>query len=405
MPKSRWTAVIVNYNSADYLPACLAALDAATHPPAEVIVVDNASTDDALEVLRGYPEVRVLAQEVNRGFSGGANAGLDAVGSEFALILNADVEIDAEFGGALEAAFDRHADVAAVGPLLFFPESDRMQHAGGWVILPRVLSNHRGYGQPVSAEFLEEADVDYVIGGAMGLRMQAVRAVGGFDERFQPAYYEDMDLCFVLRAAGWRTRYIPSLRGIHHEGVVLRGSAAAHRFMHANRLRFALKHLTPEQWRRDFIPAEIEDLRRRVADASGPWWPDVTKATALEAVLRNPDLPGLGTPAAPLDADLLDRLRLAHERVRDAATLPDPPPLERIAHGPDRADQLALEVRRLRAFAEDLRDRQQAFNVSMLDALSAQDRMNREQLALVLTLALDALQHLPAGAAEGSEPA
>lgn len=394
MSTSRWTALIVNYNSVEYLAACIDALEANTSPPAEVLVVDNASSDGSVDVLRGDPRVRLLAQSQNLGFAGGANAGLAAVTTEFALLLNPDVVVEPTFGAELVAAFDRDPEVGVVGPLLLFPESDRMQHAGGWLILPLVHSNHRGYAQPISPEYLEETDVDYVIGSAMGLRMCAVRAVGGFDERFFPAYFEDLDLCVTLRAAGWRTRYIPAMRGVHHEGVVLRGSPAQHRFMYANRLRFAMKHLTPEQWRTEFIPTEIEDVRRRVAAAAGPWWAETSKATAIEAVLRNPNLAAAGTPSLPFDPEHFDRARAFLDQA-SAMSLPEPPPLERITEGPHRRDDIAAELGRLRRFAEDLRDRQQTVNRLIAGALAAQEQMHREQLALVLALALDALQYLP----------
>jgi hypothetical protein len=100
MRASRCTAVIVNYNSADYLAARLDALAGSAQPPAEVIVVDNASTDNSLAILRDYPWVRLLVQPENRGFSGGANAGLAAVETEYALVMNPDVEVDPSFGEA-----------------------------------------------------------------------------------------------------------------------------------------------------------------------------------------------------------------------------------------------------------------------------------------------------------------
>ncbi|MGH9176867.1 MAG: glycosyltransferase family 2 protein, partial [Vicinamibacterales bacterium] len=93
-----WTAVVVNYNGAGYIESCLAALQRTRPAPAEVVVVDNASTDDSLQELHGFPRAIVQAQPRNRGFAGGANAGIASVETEIALLMNPDVEVDEDFG-------------------------------------------------------------------------------------------------------------------------------------------------------------------------------------------------------------------------------------------------------------------------------------------------------------------
>lgn len=393
--------MIVNYNGADYLGPCIEALERATLPPAEIVVVDNASTDDSLAELVAYPRVDVRPQPRNLGFAGGANVGLSAVETEFALLMNPDVEIEPDFGHALLAAFERDRRLGAAGALLFYPDGKTVQHAGGMLTFPQVWSSHRGQGQELTPALEREADVDYVAGGAMGLRIAALRAVGGFDERFYPAFFEDADLCVRLRAAGWRVRYFPSLRGIHHEGVTLGDSPLRYHYAQANRVRFALKHLSSVQWRRDFVPAEVARIRHALAEAAGEHWPEQSGLSGTEAVLRNPDAPEAGLPVTALHAALLPGVREALEAARVAAAIPEPLP-----DPPGPAARLRMRFadgREMQRIAEALL-RQHEFNRAVVAALEAQDKLNREQLALVLTLALDLLQYLPITHPPGSAP-
>jgi GT2 family glycosyltransferase len=392
MPTSRnasrppgWTAIVINYNGADYLPACLHALEQTVAPPVDIIVVDNASTDDSLQELHGYPRVNVLAQPRNLGFAGGANVGLAAVETEYAVILNPDVEVEPGFGTALLEAFDRHPRLGAAGALLLYPDRQTIQHAGGALNRADMTTRHLGYGETDRERYNHERDIDFVTGGAIGLRLSAVRAIGGFDERFAPVYYEDVDLCLRLRAAGWGVRYFPSLVAIHHEGVTLERSAAYHHLIHANRLRFALKHLSSAEWREQFLPNEIARLRHALATVSGADWPARSGASSVEAVARWPREAGNWELPTPITSDALEAVRAARAALGAGLQRPETPRpsllgrLRNMLSNPPPewhtyVDQSIAHV-----------------NETLLAALDAQDRVNREQVAIVLTLALDLL--------------
>lgn len=390
MATGRWTAIVVNYNGAGHLEACLAALSRSTMRPADALVVDNASTDDSLQELHGYPRVDVLRQPRNLGFAGGANAGLARVETDYALLLNPDVEVEPSFGAELVAAFDADPRLGAAGALLLYPDGRTVQHAGGVLEQPLLTTHHRGAGSTDLAAWTRPADVDYVTGGAMALRMTAVRAVGGFDERFTPVYYEDVDVCVRLRSQGWEVRYLPALRASHHEGVTLQRSAAYFHYVTANRLRFALKHLSPSVWSDIFVPAEIARLRHALATTKGVDWSYETGAAAIEEVARAPlaaaDWSRL--PGAPGGA--LTGLSDALAAARRTAPLPQPPQ----ARG--RVGRL-LQVfsPRWRAWLDEALAQQRHANEALLAALSTQDQLNREQTALALTLALDLLNRVP----------
>ncbi len=384
-PDGRWAAVIVNYNGSIFLDPCLRALFACSVPPTEVVVVDNASTDDSLQELTAWPRADVRSSPVNLGFAGGANLGIRATEAPFVVVLNPDVEVDPEFGAALQRIFVAAHRLGAAGAKLRYPGKNTIQHAGGVVERPLLTTHHRGYGEPDQGQWDSSVDVDFVTGGAMALQRTAFDDVGGFDEDFFPAYYEDVDLCFRLRAAGWQVRYEPSLTAAHFEGSTLGQSISYFRSFHKNRLRFALKHLSQGAWWNEFLPAEIERLRGELSAITDGDWPARSGAEAIEALARTgrrlqTDVPVLnGEPlAATLPA--LDELR------QRAGIQPGPE---------DQKSSIGDRLRRLRrsfstrAYTDDLFWRQRAFNDAVVRAFQAQDRLNREIIADLLLAMLE----------------
>lgn len=406
-----WTAIVVNYNGDTFLDACLIALQGVRLKPAEVIVVDNASTDDSLLELNGFPWANVLAQRENLGYAGGANVGLAAVETDYAVILNPDVELDPDFGRALVETFDARPRLGAAGALLLYPDGRTVQHAGGTIARPSLFTDHRGRGEPHSAKYEVEAEIEFATGAALCLRMSAVREIGGFDEQFTPAYYEDVDLCTRLARRGWEVRFIPALRGLHYEGVTLEKSPAYYSHIHRNRLRYALKHLSPAAWRREFVPAEVERLRHELKVATGEDWPATTGAGAIDTLLsttgerhnwQHPSLLSEGTfPTEPPATDDLHPLL-----GRTAPFAPgDPSLLGRIG---------SLINFLPRWYLRRALSGQRAFNEALVRNLIdqqqlnlQQDRFNREQTASILLyalLTLDRLAHYESRVPEIPDP-
>lgn len=390
---SGWTAVIVNYNGAPFLDSCILALQRCTLPPAEIIVVDNASQDDSLLELHGFPEVHTIAEHQNHGFAGGANIGLAETETGYALILNPDVQVDPNFGAALVHAFAGNPRLGAAGALLLYPDEETVQHAGGILERPVMTTRHAGYRSRLTELELQEQDVDFVTGAALGLRLAAVREVGGFDEALTPVYYEDVDLCVRLRSAGWQVRFNPYLRAIHHEGVTLGRSESYYRHFHRNRLRFALKHLSGDEWRAEFVPAEIARLRGDFQALEDAAWPEISGAAAVDRLLREGDAnEALWEMESLLSPSSLTALPAAVRDARERAAVPTAPLQSRIPL-----------VGRLRNAINDLGPRwyidtalaeQRRFNESVVEALEAQDRVNREQTATTLLFALLALERV-----------
>lgn len=381
-----WAAVVVNYNAGVFLDGCLRALYGGTLPPAEVVVVDNASTDDSLTELAGWPQVVVEASPTNLGFAGGANRGIARTEAPLLVVLNPDVDLDPGYGLALLQAFAADVRLGAAGGKLRYPDGKVIQHAGGVVEYPLLTTHHRGYGETDHGQWDEPADVDFVTGGALAVRRAAFDTVAGFDESFYPTYYEDVDLCFRLRDAGWRVAYAPELSGTHFESVTLGRSPEYYRLFHRSRLRFALKHLAPEAWWREFIPAEIERLRGELSAVEDADWPVRGGAEAIEALARLGSIPRGDAPPAIRGEPLASTITSLRE-VRQRATIH--PPVSEPGTSWRRRARRWLNRLSARAHADKLFWRQQAFNDAVVRMLEAQDRLNRELTAQLLLALLD----------------
>jgi GT2 family glycosyltransferase len=172
-------------------------------------VVDNASTDGTAAFLAAeHPEATVVTTPENLGFAGGVQAGLDAVETPYAALLNNDAEADPGWLDALVAHLEAHPEAAAVTSRMVLADRPDVLNNTGVVLLPGGYGTDRGYGDPESA-YPRPDEVFGFSGGAAALRMSAVREIGGFARRFF-LYYEDTDLSWRLRLAGWTIRYEPA---------------------------------------------------------------------------------------------------------------------------------------------------------------------------------------------------
>jgi GT2 family glycosyltransferase len=255
--------IVINWNGAAFLAACLQALLAQVTAKDEIIVVDNDSTDHSVELVRAhFPGVQVLCNARNRGYAGGANTGLRAARGDVLVLLNPDAEVHDECLAVLKGAL-QDKRVGIVGCKLYYPGGEVIQHAGGIINFPQATADHHSYRQHDNGQWNQEREVDYVTGAALALRRDILDEVGFFDEGFYPAYYEEADYCFRVRRAGYDVRYVPQAVATHHEHTAL-GEKSYHylRYFHRNRLRFVLKHRGPGYFLDDFVPAELDWLAK-----------------------------------------------------------------------------------------------------------------------------------------------
>ncbi|MGY1824792.1 MULTISPECIES: glycosyltransferase family 2 protein [unclassified Blastococcus] len=202
------TVVVVTWQGAHLLTPCLDSLRRQTFPH-RVLVVDNASTDGTAELLAARPDVRVIRTVENLGFAGGVQAGIDAVDTPFVALLNNDAVADDHWLEELMTAARAHPGCAAVTSLILL--ADRAVptvNNAGVTLLETWYGTDIGYGERPQ-DHADPREVFGFSGGAALLRTEAVRSVGGFATEFF-LYYEDTELSWRLRDAGWAIRYQPT---------------------------------------------------------------------------------------------------------------------------------------------------------------------------------------------------
>lgn len=202
------TVVVVTWQGAHLLPPCLDSLRRQTAPH-RVVVVDNASTDGTAELLSARPDVQVVRAERNLGFAGGAQLGVDATETTFVALLNNDAVADEHWLEELLVAGQSYPRAAAVTSLMLLADAARPTvNNAGVVLLPDGYGTDLGFGdRPQDHD--QPREVFGFSGGAALLRTAAVRSVGGFATEFF-LYYEDTELSWRLREAGWAIRYQPT---------------------------------------------------------------------------------------------------------------------------------------------------------------------------------------------------
>jgi N-acetylglucosaminyl-diphospho-decaprenol L-rhamnosyltransferase len=227
----RWAAVVVNYESGNFLAACIRSLladDSAGVP--EIIVVDNGSRDGSVaEIAREFRSVRVLTSPTNVGYAGGANRGVAGTSAPFVAVLNPDVTVVPGTAAAMIARLTDEPDLAAVGPVVRNPDGSQYPSARsvpspadavGHALLGMVRPSNRftrRYRQ-LDVDPTRPRDVEWLSGAAMWLRRSALQSVGGWDENYF-MYFEEVDLCWRFRRLGWRVAYEPAGTVVHVQAV------------------------------------------------------------------------------------------------------------------------------------------------------------------------------------------
>ena len=211
--------VIPVYNQINYTYLCLQSiLEHTKDVTYEVIIADDVSTD-ATEHLSEFADNLVIRRnKTNQGFLRNCNQAAKAARGKYVMFLNNDTQVTDGWLSSLVDLIESDSTIGMVGSKLVYPDG-RLQEAGGIIWSDGSGWNYGRIDDPEKAEYNYVKDVDYISGAAILLSVDLWKQIGGFDERFAPAYCEDSDLAFEVRKAGFRVVYQPKSKVIHFEGV------------------------------------------------------------------------------------------------------------------------------------------------------------------------------------------
>ncbi len=211
--------VIPCYNQIAYTYACLQSiLEFTTDVTYEVIIADDVSTDATAHLDRYVQGLVICRNETNQGFLLNCNNAAKRARGKYIFFLNNDTKVTEGWLSSLVRLIESDPTIGMVGSKLVYPDG-RLQEAGGIIWSDGSGWNYGRLDDPGKPEYNYVKDVDYISGAAIMLPADLWREIGGFDERFAPAYYEDTDLAFEVRRAGYRVVYQPLSTVIHFEGI------------------------------------------------------------------------------------------------------------------------------------------------------------------------------------------
>ena len=210
----RASIIITLYNSQPYLEACLRSLRRAVRPDDELILVDNASSDGSVELDQClWPGAKLIRNSANRGFAAACNQGALIAEGDFLVFLNQDTRVEPGWLDGLLEAFDQSPRVGLVTSKLLLMSRPQQIHMAGQDVHFTGLTFGRGFLQPLEA-FSLSGRVSAVSGASFAIRRELWQQLGGFDPGLF-MYYEETDLCWRARLAGYDSLYAPASVAYH----------------------------------------------------------------------------------------------------------------------------------------------------------------------------------------------
>lgn len=246
--------VILNYNGQSYLEKCLPSVVKHT-ANAEIVVVDNHSSDDSIPFLKAhYAEVTLIELAKNYGFAKGYNQALEHVHADYIVLLNSDVEVTGKWLSPLIDFLAQHPDYAACQPkILDYNQRTHFEFGGAAGGLIDSLGYPYCRGRIFNAveedtgQYEDESDILWASGACLAMRADAFKKANGFDTDFF-AHMEEIDLCWRWTNEGNKLRYIPTSRVYHVGGGTLDSSNAFKTYLNfRNALFMIVKNMHPHE--------------------------------------------------------------------------------------------------------------------------------------------------------------
>jgi len=249
------SVVVVNWNGRQLLQECLSSLLSQSVPDIEVVLVDNGSTDDSVDLVRNrFPTVKLLALESNRGFAAGNNRGIEATSAEFVALLNNDAVADRYWAEhLLRAAADARVGMAA-SKVVLHGDRGKLDSAGDGMTTVGVGFKRGHLASP--DDYRSAESVFGASGCAMLLRRSMLADIGGLDEDFF-LLYEDCDLCFRAQLRGWRCRYAPEAVVYHRLNESIGKLSRTHVFYGQRNMEFVYFKNMPGRLVWKYLPAHL----------------------------------------------------------------------------------------------------------------------------------------------------
>jgi GT2 family glycosyltransferase len=233
--------IIPVFNNWHFTYKCLQSVHHHTRGEYEIIVVDNHSTDVTPHLLSDMSGITVITNETNEVFVNACNQAAEAARGAYLLLLNNDTEVTEGWLGAMLDPFSDER-TGVVGAMLVYPDGS-LQEAGGITWRDGTGCNYGHGDRPELPQYNYRRAVDYCSGACLVIPRELWDRVGGFDQRYAPAYYEDTDLCFAVRDLGYRVIYQPAARVVHYGGASAgkETDSGYKRFQELNRHKFVDK--------------------------------------------------------------------------------------------------------------------------------------------------------------------
>jgi len=282
--------IIVNYNTKQLTLDCISSVfQSITSYRYEVILIDNASSDGSVEAIQDqFPEVKIISNNENTGFSRANNQGIQIAGGSYVLLLNSDTVIEATTLDTMIRYMETHPKVGASGCKLILPDGTLDDACKRGFPTP-LASFYYAFGfskrHPSDPKYNQyklthldpdqEHVVDCLVGAFMMVREEVIEQVGGLDEEFF-MYGEDIDWCYRIKDAGWKITYYPKTTVIHYKGASSRkkpnkiiyefhrAMVLFHRKHYARKYSFAVNGLVYMGITTKFLIAFIKNLLKNI---------------------------------------------------------------------------------------------------------------------------------------------
>jgi len=221
MPQPLVYIVILNTNRRDDTLACLESLAKNTYNNLKVILLDNSSNDGSVEAVRSaFPDVQIINLNVNLGYAGNNNVGIEEAikqGANWVLVLNEDTILDPDCMTELIKVGESDPKIGIVGPMVYHHNEPNVIQSAGGVLGKYWQSQHLGQNELDRGQFQSPHRVEWISGCAILVRKAAIEQAGMLDASFF-IYWEETEWCIRVARSGWQIMHVPQAK-IWHKGV------------------------------------------------------------------------------------------------------------------------------------------------------------------------------------------